>query len=154
MWKHSLQLKLQMLDSMSIPSLKSLLKRFRNQNKRLFKPNRTLELHANSDLKGQRIVRIRRIVLSSQLVTLGFCRTLILLALLRRLEPKMTQLALLRRLKLQKSKESTLKPLLQWISLRGATLRRVAKVVRFGVQTILLCVIRIRLKLRRQMEQN
>ena len=152
MWKHSLQLKLQMLDSISIPSLKLLLKRFRNQNKRLFKPNRTLELHANSDPKGQRIVRIRRIILSSQLVTLEFCRTLIMLALLRRLEPKMTQLALLRRLKLQKSKESTLKTLLQWISLRGALWRAI--VVQFGVQTILLRAVRIRLKLGRQMEQN
>ena len=154
MQKYSLQLKLQMLDSISIPSLKSLLKRFKNQNKRLFKLNRTLELHANSDLKGQRIVRIRIIILSSLLGTLEFCKTLIMLALLRRLEPKMTQLALLKRLKLQKSKESTLKPLLQQISLRGATLQRVAKVVRFGVQTILLRVIRIRLKLRRQIKQN
>jgi hypothetical protein len=44
-------------------------------------------------------------------VTLGFCKTLIMLALLRRLE-QMTQLALLRRLELQMLKESTLKILL------------------------------------------
>ena len=141
-----------MLILISIPSPKSLLKRFKNQNKRLFKLNRTLKLHANSDLKGQRIVRIKRIVLSSQLVTLEFCKTLIMLALLRRLEPKMTQLALLRRLKLQMLKESTLKTLLQCISLRGALQR--AKVVRFVQTSLTVKRLRIRLKLRRQIEQN
>jgi hypothetical protein len=70
-----------------------------------------LELHASKDPKDQRIVRIRMIVQSSLQETLEFYRThrlsilqileyRIMLALLRRLELKMIQLALLGKLEL------------------------------------------------------